>query len=115
LSVASNKPTAFSKRILERLAVVSLFDAVEGPETVGSLKPDPAMILSCLRAMNVRSDEALYVGDMTLDAEAGERAGVAVVLVCGGSSTKDELQATGRPVVLSLTELVAFLGQRRTQ
>jgi phosphoglycolate phosphatase len=108
MSVASNKPAAYSVRILDRLAVRSYFDAIEGPETAGAAKPDPAMILACLSAMRVLGPEALYVGDMTIDAEAGTRAGVAVVLVAGGSCPAGELAATGRPVLASLGELLRF-------
>ena len=109
MSVASNKPAAYSIRILTRLAVLTYFDAIEGPETAGALKPDPAMIVACLHAMGVTHDEALYIGDMTLDAEAGRRAGLAVVLVAGGSSPKDELVQTGCTVISSLSELLGVL------
>jgi len=112
MSVASNKPAAYSVRILERLGVRPFFDAIEGPETAGALKPDPAMILACLRAMDVSAVEATYVGDMTIDAQAGERAGVAVVLVCGGSCAPDELRLTGQPVLASLSALPGFLAHR---
>lgn len=108
-SVASNKPAAYSMRILGRLGVAHFFDAVEGPETAGALKPDPAMILACLRAMGVGREEALYVGDMTLDAESGRRAGVDVVLVSGGSSLRTELERTGCTVLTSLPELLDVL------
>jgi phosphoglycolate phosphatase len=109
MSVASNKPAIYSIRILERLGVRRHFDAVFGPETVGSVKPDPAMILACLRAMGVANDEALYVGDMTLDADSGARAGVPVVLVCGGSSSRDALLRTGQPVIEALSDLLDTL------
>jgi phosphoglycolate phosphatase len=109
LSVASNKPAAYSIRILERLSVRTFFDTIEGPDTVGAIKPDPAMIRACLAAMSVRSDQALYVGDMALDADAGARANVAVVLVSGGSDSETTLHATGRPVIASLANLLDFL------
>jgi phosphoglycolate phosphatase len=112
LSVASNKPAIYSIRILERLGVRPEFDAVEGPETAGAIKPDPAMIHACLRAMGVGADEALYVGDMALDADSGARAGVRVVLVCGGSSSRDDLLQTGRPVIRALSELLDILPAR---
>ena len=105
MSIASNKPAAYTHRIVERLGVAPYFDAVHGPETAGALKPDPAMIEACLRAMGVSREEALYVGDMPLDAEAGARAGVEVVLVAGGSASPDALQATGRLVLDSLAAL----------
>lgn len=110
MSVASNKPAFYSTRILGGFGVASLFDAIEGPDTAGTAKPDPAMIRACLAAMRLSADEAIYVGDMTIDAEAGARAGVAAVLVAGGSSPKDALEATGRPVLASLSELLGMLG-----
>jgi phosphoglycolate phosphatase len=112
MSVASNKPAIYSIRILERLGVRRHFDVIEGPETAGAVKPDPAMILACLRAMGVGTDEALYVGDMTLDADSGARAGVPVVLVCGGSSSRDALLGTGHPVIESLSDLLDTLPRR---
>ena len=112
MSVASNKPAPYSIRILERLGLRPLFDTIEGPDTAGAIKPDPAMIAACLRAMHVRNDEALYVGDMTLDADSGERAGVPVVLVCGGSSSRGALVRTGQPVIPSLSDLLDVLPPR---
>lgn len=109
MSVASNKPATFSIRILERLRLRPLFDTIEGPETAGAVKPDPAMIVACLRAMGVGNDEARYVGDMAIDAEAGARAGVPVLLVCGGSSSRETLLRTGQPVIRSLSELLDAL------
>jgi len=105
LSVASNKPVRYSLRILEHLGVADRFDLVAGPETTGAIKPDPAMLRACLAAMATPAKHALYVGDMPLDAEAARRAGVPVVLVAGGSSAREELEATGHPVLAALTEL----------
>lgn len=106
MAVASNKPVPFSIRILDRLGVGSFFDAIEGPETAGAAKPDPSMIRACLRAMSLDSNEALYVGDMAIDADAGARADVAVVLISGGSCSYDTLFATGCPVLDSLSALL---------
>lgn len=112
MSVASNKPVAYSVRILERLGVLPRFDAVEGPESAGALKPDPAMVRACLAAMSVAEPRAIYVGDMTLDAETGRRAGVRVVLVAGGSCSIEELRGTGAAVIGALDELVSILPPR---
>jgi phosphoglycolate phosphatase len=109
MSVASNKPAEYSIRILDRLGALPMFDTIEGPETAGALKPDPAMIRACLAAMNVPADAALYVGDMEIDAEAGVRAGIAVVLVSGGSTPQERLRDTGHPVLGTLRELLDLL------
>ncbi len=99
MAVASNKPARFTGPILERFGLLGLFDTVAGPDTAGSTKPDPSMIRACLAAMEVRSAEAVYVGDMVLDAESGRRAGVPVLLVDGGSSIPSDLRAAGGRVL----------------
>ena len=109
MSVASNKPAAYSERILDGLEARRYFVAVEGPETAGALKPDPAMIRACLRAMEVEGPQAVYVGDMVIDAEAADRAGVDVILVAGGSTPADQLAATGRRTVPHLAALLEVL------
>ena len=118
MTVASNKPARFSRLILEQFNLAHRFDTVEGPDTAGTTKPDPAMIRRCLRAMDVTSAEAIYVGDMVLDVESGQAADVGVILVAGGSSSADSLSDTGRPVLDSirqLPELLPLCGASSTQ
>ena len=112
MTVASNKPAAYSIRILEKLGALPAFDLVAGPETTGTLKPHPPMIRACLAAMHVPAGEAMYVGDMEIDAEAADRAGVPVVLVSGGSSSVAQLRETRCKVVGGLRELLDLLGVR---
>jgi phosphoglycolate phosphatase len=109
MSVASNKPARFSGPILDHFGLGQLFDAVEGPDTAGSTKPDPVMIRRCLAAMEVAPAEAVYVGDMVLDVESGDQAGVGVLLVAGGSSPLESLGRTGRPVLDSIRRLPEML------
>ncbi len=109
LSVASNKIARFGRPILERLGMARFLSAVEGPDTSGATKPDPAMIARCLSAMAVRREAALYVGDMVLDVETASRAGVRVLLVPGGSSTPAELAGTEVPVLASLRDVLRLL------
>jgi phosphoglycolate phosphatase len=112
LAVASNKPERFSRAILERLALAPFVQYVAGPEAAGSHKPDAAMLNLCLAELGLTPGDALYVGDMVLDVETGERAGVPVVLVRGGSSSDAHLVATGRPVFDSLAGLGDWLTSR---
>lgn len=109
LAVASNKPARFGGPILEGLGLLAWIDAVLGPDLAGTTKPDPTMLRSCLKRLGVTAAQALYVGDMALDVESGARAGIAVVLVSGGSSSSSELAATGQPVIRSLPELLTML------
>lgn len=109
LAVASNKPARFGRAILERLGLAGAFVAVEGPDTAGRAKPDPAMLSRCLAALGTAPRDTLYVGDMPLDVESGRRAGLPVALVEGGSASRAELLATGRPVLAGVAGLPARL------
>ena len=113
LAVASNKPARFSRPILERLGLLAFIDCVMGPDIVGSAKPDPTMLRRCLETLRVEAAASVYVGDMVLDVETAVRARVPVVLVTGGSSSSEDLRATGLPVVGSLDELCGLLDPRR--
>jgi phosphoglycolate phosphatase len=115
MTVASNKPARFGSAILADLGLVDLFAVVQGPDLAGSTKPDPAMIGLCLEAMEVGPEEAVYVGDMVLDAESARRAGIPVVLVLGGSSDEEALRATGHPVLGGLRDLLALLPERAAE
>jgi phosphoglycolate phosphatase len=109
LAVASNKPAYFSRPILEQLGLARHLAEVLGPDIAGTAKPEPAMLALCLSRMALPAGQALYVGDMALDAETAARAGIPVVLVAGGSSSQEELAAAGPRVLHSLGELCDLL------
>ncbi len=109
LALASNKPARFSRAILRQFDWDNLFAAVEGPDTVGTTKPDPAMLRACLAALGTSADCTRYIGDMPLDAVSGSQVGLEVVLVCGGSAAEADLRAVGPPVLTGFRALPAFL------
>jgi len=110
MTVASNKPARFGLAIAEALGLSSWLVSVHGPDTVGSTKPDPAMLRRCVEDMQAEASSTAYVGDMVLDVETAARAGVPVILVDGGSSTPTELRATGQCCVTSLAGVLEVLG-----
>ncbi len=93
LAVCSNKPLPYTKALLAWLGIAELFDAVLGPEDVTHPKPAPDMLLAGLSRLNVKADEALYVGDMTVDVTTARGAGVRVWVVPTGSDERETLQA----------------------
>jgi phosphoglycolate phosphatase len=68
---------------------------VGGPDLGFPEKPDPAMVRAALDAMGVPPAETLFVGDMTVDVATARAAGLAVAVVPLGSSTREELEASG--------------------
>ena len=109
MTVASNKPARFGRAIVEALGLSKWLVSVHGPDTVGSTKPDPAMLFRCLVEMNVDAASTVYVGDMVLDVETAASAGVPVILVDGGSSSPNDLRATGQRCVTCLADLLELL------
>jgi phosphoglycolate phosphatase len=110
MSVASNKPAGVGRPILEALDLLRYLDGVQGPDLAGRTKPDPAMLRACLDLMGLDRHQTLYVGDMVLDVSSAGRAGLAVVLVPGGSSGSEELSATGERVLGQFSDLTRILG-----
>ncbi|MFT5170041.1 MAG: HAD superfamily hydrolase (TIGR01509 family) [Candidatus Omnitrophota bacterium] len=93
LAIASNRPSQFSKMILEHLGVLSHFTEVVCMDNVPRGKPEPDMLLEILKRLSLSVDQALFVGDMTVDVQTGAAAGVKTVAVTTGSSTRVELEA----------------------
>jgi phosphoglycolate phosphatase len=92
-AVASNKPSKFSRLILEAKGIAGSFRAIAGPDAETPAKPDPAMLRDLMAAMAVRPEETVVVGDMEVDFEFARAAGCRIVLIPGGSRTREELSA----------------------
>jgi len=101
MSVATNKPSHFARRLLDALGVGERFDIVMGPELVSHHKPHPEMVLAALRAMRVAPREAVYVGDMKVDVQTARAAGMPVVVLPTGSSDLEELERSGADLILT--------------
>lgn len=110
LAIASNKPSDFTKKILESFGISNSFSLILGPFEVEKLKPDPEMILKILDKLNIEKDDALYIGDMLLDAETAKNSMIDCILVATGGNSFEELQKTGFKVVKNLKEIINIGG-----
>jgi 2-phosphoglycolate phosphatase len=91
LAIASNRPARFTHIILKHLKVAALFDHVLCGDEISDPKPSPVMLQQILRKFALSPEEALYVGDMTIDVQTGHAAGVRTVTVITGSSDREEI------------------------
>ena len=91
LAVASNRPSRFTHIILKHLNARDRFDCVVCADNVACPKPAPDMLQVILKKFSLSAGQALYVGDMAIDVETGNRAGVRTVAVVSGSSTREEV------------------------
>ena len=91
LAVASNRAMQYTFIILKHLQIQNTFDHILCGDMVTNPKPAPDMLNQILKHFKLVPDEAVYVGDMIIDVEAGHRAGIRTIAVLNGSSTKEEI------------------------
>jgi phosphoglycolate phosphatase len=94
MAVCTNKPTVFSKKILDFLELSRYFRAIIGPDVAGARKPEARHLLVTLEAVRCAPGETLFVGDMPIDVRAARNSGVDVAVVPTGSSTREQLVAS---------------------
>ena len=99
-AVCSNKPREFSEQLLDHLGIARWVDALLGPEDVAAPKPAPDMLHLGLEKLGANRDEALFVGDMTVDISAARSAGLRVAVVAIGSDSPDKLKSA-RPDIFA--------------
>lgn len=92
LAVASNRPSRFSWILIRHLKLEKYFDYVLCADKLKHIKPHPEIINRIMQRFALKPNQTLYVGDMTIDAQAGRRAKVETIIVTTGSSTKSEIK-----------------------
>lgn len=113
LGICSNKPVDFTRQLVAYLGVESYLDLLLGPEDVPRPKPAPDMLRLALTRLHVEAEQALYVGDMTVDIQTARSAGVSVWVVPTGSDEIETLrQARPDRLLHDLDELRRLLTTR---
>lgn len=116
LAVCTNKPQPIAERVLVALGLAHYIDAVIGAGA-HALKPDPAPLHACLRALDCAASQALYIGDMAVDRQAGHAAGLPVLLADFGYATSPTVELGADGVLADWVDLpaaiAALLSQRR--
>lgn len=112
LAVASNRPTKFSLIALKHLKIKKYFDYILCADKLRQGKPHPAILLRILKELKVNRSQTLYVGDMTIDVQTGNCAGVKTVAVLTGSSSSQEVKIL-KPfgVIKKISELIPIINE----
>lgn len=112
LTLASNKPPEFSRRILAAKGVADSFEAIVGPDAVHPPKPHPSMLRELLEVLEASPAETVCVGDMEVDVEFARSAGCRAVVLPTGSRSREYLEAAGADLLIeSLEDLPAALSR----
>jgi HAD superfamily hydrolase (TIGR01509 family) len=81
LGVASCSPLAWLDRHLSRLGILDYFDVIRGKEHVRVTKPDPAVYLAALDALQVHAGQAIAFEDSPNGVQAAKAAGLFCIAV----------------------------------
>ena len=80
LGIVSNTQTITAADIKKKLATVGIdhyFDVVIATGELGIHKPDPAPITATIKAVDVKAERTIYIGDIETDLQAAHAAGAA--------------------------------------
>ena len=105
IAVVTNKPEAPSRSILANLGLADHVDVVVGGDTGPARKPAPDMLLHAAQSLGIHPSRALMVGDTVHDVEAARAAGMAVLVVEGGYTSRPARKLGADGVLKSLNDL----------
>jgi phosphoglycolate phosphatase len=100
-AVVTNKEQRFTDRVLRRHALDDLLDMVVCGDTLPARKPDPAGVHACLQNFGVTAQQALFVGDSSIDVATARNAGVRVWAVAHGYNMGEPIASASPDRVLA--------------
>lgn len=109
MGVATNKPGAFARAILDGLGLSRWLPVVVGGD--GAKKPDPAPVREVLAKLGADAAESWMVGDHHTDIHAGRAAGCRVLWCRWGMGQRDGLPVDAEAD--SAADLAGVLGTGR--
>ncbi|MFA6957625.1 MAG: HAD-IB family phosphatase [Thermoanaerobaculia bacterium] len=117
MAVCTNKPTSFSRKIVEHIGIDRLLGAVIGPDLAGARKPDARHVDAAIDAIDGARDRALFVGDMLIDVEAARNAGIPCAAIATGTTDIAVLRRSSARHILGrfsdLVDIVTGASRRR--
>lgn len=92
LSIATNAPSTFARRMIEHLGVDKHFDYIIGPDIAGASKPEPDMLQQILSRYGFEhgNHQAWMVGDNTKDMKAAHNANIKSIFATWGFESEGE-------------------------
>ncbi len=98
LAVLTNKPGEMSRKILDGLGLLQRFAVVVGGDEAPR-KPDPTGLLEIMARVGAAPSETVFIGDSRHDVETARGAGVAMVAVTWGLTSRADLVRAGALVL----------------
>ncbi|EOD64386.1 HAD-IA family hydrolase [Amycolatopsis vancoresmycina] len=114
LAVATGKSGPRARSLLERLALLPLFDHVLGSDEVAHPKPAPDIVRRAMSLLGAQAEETIMIGDAVTDLQSARGAGVTAVAAFWGETDEAALLAAGPDATLRKPEdLLEWLASGR--
>jgi phosphoglycolate phosphatase len=105
LAVLSNKPVNPSRGIAEALGIAEFFVRIYGGNSFETKKPDPLGVNTLLKETGVAPENAMIVGDSSIDVLTGRNSGIATCGVTYGFAPHTLCEAPPDVIIESPHEL----------
>ncbi|QLJ52493.1 MAG: hypothetical protein Sv326_0318 [Candidatus Fermentimicrarchaeum limneticum] len=110
IGLVSNGTGGRIKKEMRKNVIYDYFTAVITDDEIKDFKPNPIGVQEALKAIKVEASDALYVGDMLEDVQAGKNAGTSTAAVTWGAHSLERLRPAKPDYILnSVPELLKFL------
>lgn len=110
MGIVSAGPARAVQRFLDEHGLRGAMGVVATGQTYARTKPHPMPVIAAARALGVTPQEALMVGDTTVDIKAGRRAGAQTLGVLTGFGRRADLERErADEIVASVVQLPALL------
>jgi len=111
MAVLTNKPVNASRDIVRALGLGDFFVSVYGGNSFTTKKPDPLGVRTILQETGVPAEEALMIGDSSVDVLTGRNAGLWTCGVTYGFAPHSLEEVAPDVVVETPRELGELLGE----
>jgi phosphoglycolate phosphatase len=108
MAIVTNKTEELSHEILRKFGLENYFDMIVAVDTIPERKPSPGPVIHVLSTLNVSPEDAVIVGDSTIDIRTGKASFVRAVAVTHGYGRKG-FQDEADFVIGSLPELISIV------
>ena len=101
LGILSNKQDIYVKGIVDKLFDHDIFTCVRGQSDLPP-KPNPAAVTSIAKAMGVRPEMCIMIGDSDVDVKTALNSGMKFIGVNWGYRTEQDLKNAGATLIASI-------------
>jgi HAD superfamily hydrolase (TIGR01509 family) len=100
LAILTNNKSSYAEEVLEKFNLTNYFETIIGFNDVSEVKPSPEGLEKILNIWKLKSSDAIFIGDMTTDIQAGKAANIKTICVASGLAQKETLLEQNPDILL---------------